>query len=199
MWAGATWLVGLLPAGGSWMGLALRLAGTRADGGTCSIDVLGLDHPSNLRGIAGLGPTLSEAKQLLARVQQAVAAPQARGHAPLRPECSSCGARCHVEDWQSRQVATLFGAVARAGTDVATLVRRAPDTLGRTSDTELTTFTDGCLSLRAVLAAAGISSPPVSGWLHPSARLQHAKQAAEALPADCARPAAGEGRDRRRG
>ncbi len=93
------------------MGLVLRLVETRADGGTCSIDVLELRRPSDLGDIASLGLTLSEAKQLLARVQQAVVAAQARDHASLRPECSNCGARCHVKDWQPRQVATLFGTV----------------------------------------------------------------------------------------
>ncbi len=94
------------------MGLVLRLIETMADGGTRSIDVLELSRPSDLGDIASLGLTLPEAKQILARVQQAVVAVQARDHASLRPECSSCGARCHVKDWQSRQVATLFGTVA---------------------------------------------------------------------------------------
>jgi hypothetical protein len=301
------------------MGLVLQLVETRADGGTCSIDVLELSRPGDLRDIASLGLTLSEAKQLLARVQQAVVAAQARDHASLRPGCSNCGARCHVKDWQSRQVATLFGtvtarlprfrcprcgrsetgvswpshcrsapeldqvqahlsalmtyrvaagvladllpvaagtshetlrgrtlaigeqlrdaatakataatvavppapaltlsldstfvrschegerhlevrvgnveapqdgrqvfgAVAKAGTDIVTLIRRALDTLGRTSDTELTAFTDGCSSLRAILAAAGIPSPPILDWFHLSMRLRHAKQVADALP-----------------
>lgn len=54
---------------------------------------------------------LPKAKQLLTRVQQAVVAVQVRDHAALRPACSRCGASCHVKDWQSRQVATLFGTV----------------------------------------------------------------------------------------
>ena len=58
-----------------------------------------------------MGLTLPEAKRLLARVQQAVVAMQARDHAALRPACSRCGGRCHVKDWQSRQVATLFGKI----------------------------------------------------------------------------------------
>ncbi len=302
------------------MGLVLRLIETMADGGTRSIDVLELSRPSDLGDIASLGLTLPEAKQILARVQQAVVAAQARDHASLRPECSSCGARCHVKDWQSRQVATLFGtvavrlprfrclgcgrgetgvswpshcrstpeldqlqahlsalmtyrvaagvlahllpvaattshetlrshtlaigeqlrdaatskpmaatvavppapaitlsldstfvrschegerhlevrvgnaetpeggrqvfgAVARAGTDIAALIRRALDTLGRTGDTELTAFTDGCPGLRSILADAGVASPPIADWFHLSMRLQHAKQAAEGLPA----------------
>jgi hypothetical protein len=70
---------------------------------------LGLDPPRDLRDIANLGLKLREAKQLLTRVQQAVVAVQAPGYALLRPACTDCGARCHVKDWQSRQVATLFG------------------------------------------------------------------------------------------
>ena len=247
---------------------------------------------------------------------------QARDHAVLRPECSGCGARCHVKDWQSRQVATLlgkitvrlrrfccpacgrneagiswpahcrstpeldqlqahlsalltyrvaagvlvhllpvatgtshetlrgrtlqlgeqlrhaaagspepamvaaapasaitlsldstyvrsyhdgerhlevrvgnaeapesggrqvFGAVANAGTDIVALIRGTLDALGRTSATALTAFTDGCSGLRAILAAAGIAGPPIADWFHLAMRLQHAKQVAEALPAE---------------
>ena len=76
------------------------------------IDVLELSRPGDLRDIASLGLTLPEAKQLLARVQQAVVAVQARAHAGLRPACSGCGVMCHLKDWQSRQIATLFGTVA---------------------------------------------------------------------------------------
>ena len=94
------------------MGLVLQLVETGAESRAPSIDVLELGGPRDLRDIANLGLTLSEAKQLLARVQEAVVAVQARDHAALRPECSRCGASCHVKDWQSRQVATLFGTVA---------------------------------------------------------------------------------------
>ena len=61
MWTGAIWPAGPLPAGGSWMGLVLRLVETRADGGTRSIDALELSRPGNLRDIADLGLTLPEA------------------------------------------------------------------------------------------------------------------------------------------
>jgi len=64
------------------------------------------------------------------------------------------------------------------------LIRRALDTMGRTGDTELTAFTDGCSGLRSILADAGVTSPPILDWFHVSMRLQHAKQAAEGLPAD---------------
>ena len=91
------------------MRLVLQLVERGADTPGRKVDLLEIDQP---RDIADLGLTLSEVKQLLARVQQAVVAAQARDHASLRPECSSCGARCHVKDWQSRQIATLFGTVA---------------------------------------------------------------------------------------
>ena len=304
------------------MGLVLQLVETRAGSKAQCIDVLELSRPGDLRDIASLGLTLPEAKQLLARVQQAVVAVQARDHAALRPECSGCEARCHVKGWQSRQVATLFGkitvrlprfrcpgcgcseagtswlaycrstpeldrlqahlsalmtyrvatgvlahllpvaagtshetlrgrtlklgeqlrhaaagtpepapvlavpasaitlsldatyirschdgerhlevrvgnaeapesggrqvfgAVANAGTDIVALIRGTLDALGRTSATALTAFTDGCLGLRAILAAAGIAGRPIADWFHLAMRLQHAKQVAEALPAD---------------
>ena len=94
------------------MGLVLQLVETGADTRGRSIDLMEISRTRDLCDIANLGLMLSEAKQLLARVQQAVAAVQARDHAVLRPECSGCRARCHVKDWQSRQVATLFGTVA---------------------------------------------------------------------------------------
>ncbi len=224
------------------MGLVLQLVETGADRSETrgrGIDVLELDRPRNLRDIANLGLTLPEAKQLLARVQKAVVAVQARDHAALRPACSGCGARCHVKDWQSRQVqlrhaavgtpepapvsATpasaitlsldstfirschkgerhlevrvgnaeavegdrqVFGTVANAGTDIAALIGRTLDVLGQTSNTVLTAFTDGCSGLRAILAAAGIAGPPIADWFHLAMRLQHAKQVAEALPAE---------------
>src|SRR5215211_3812424 len=78
----------------------------------------------------------------------------------------------------------LFGAVANAGTDIVALIRRTLDTMGRTSDTELTAFTDGCSSMRSILAEAGVTDPPILDWFHLSMRLQHAKQAAGGLPAD---------------
>jgi hypothetical protein len=55
----------------------------------------------------------------------------------------------------------VFGAVANAGTDIVALIRRTLGTLGRTGDTELTAFTDGCSGLRSILAAAGVASLPI--------------------------------------
>lgn len=96
------------------MGLVLRLVETGVDKSETwgrGIDVLEIDRPRDLRDVANLRLTLPEAKQLLARMQKAVMAVQARDHAVLRPACSNCGARRHVKGWQSRQVATLFGKI----------------------------------------------------------------------------------------
>jgi hypothetical protein len=78
----------------------------------------------------------------------------------------------------------VFGAVANAGTDIVALIRHALDALGCTGDTAPTAFSDGCSGLRAILAAAGVTGPPIADWFHLSMRLQHAKQVAEALPAE---------------
>ena len=75
----------------------------------------------------------------------------------------------------------VFGAVAEAGTDIAALIRRALDAVGRTGDTALNAFTDGCPGLRSVLAEAGVTSPPILDWFHLSMRLQYAEQASEVL------------------
>ena len=300
------------------MAWVLRLVETGSDGQARGLDVMEISRPDNLRDVVDLGLTLCEAKQILARVQQAVVAAQARGHAALRPDCSACGGRCHVKDWRSRRVATpfgevtarlprflcpdcgrretgvswpshcrstpeldrlqtqlsalmtyrvaagvlahllpvaagtshetlrghtlkagerlrdpaaakpdataavaasavalsldstfvrschegerhlevrvgdaqtpeggrqVFGAVAESGTDVAALIRRTLDSVGRTGDTELTAFTDGCPGLRSILADAGVTSPPILDWFHLSMRLRHAEQAAAGLPA----------------
>jgi hypothetical protein len=90
----------------------LRLVETETDSPVRGVDVLEISRPRDLGDIANLGLTLAKAKQLLARVQQAVVAAQAHDHAVLRPDCSSCGGRCHVKDWRLHQVATLFGGVA---------------------------------------------------------------------------------------
>jgi hypothetical protein len=78
----------------------------------------------------------------------------------------------------------VFGAVARSATDITALIRRSLETMGRTGDTALTAFTDGCSSMRSILATAGVAGPPTLDWSHLSMRLQHARQAAEGLPAE---------------
>jgi len=78
----------------------------------------------------------------------------------------------------------VFGAVAKAGTDIAALIRRNLDAVGRTEDTALTAFTDGCPGLRRSLADAGVTTRPMLDWFHIAMRLQHLKQIAGALSED---------------
>ena len=78
----------------------------------------------------------------------------------------------------------VFGAVARTDTDIAALIRRGLETVGRTADTVSTAFTDGCPGLRSILAEAGVTKPPIADWFHIAMRLQHAKQAASGLFTD---------------
>ena len=58
----------------------------------------------------------------------------------------------------------VFGAVAKTDTDIEVLIRRSLDAVGRTEDTVLTAFTDGCSGLRRILADAGISKLPILDW-----------------------------------
>ena len=78
----------------------------------------------------------------------------------------------------------VFGAVAKTDTDVKVLIRQSLDAVGRTEDTVLTAFTDGCSGLRRILADAGISELPILDWFHIGMRLQHLKQTAGGLSAD---------------
>jgi hypothetical protein len=50
----------------------------------------------------------------------------------------------------------LFGAVAKAETDITALIQQTVETVGRTDTTEVTAFTDGCPGLRAILTNAGV-------------------------------------------
>ncbi len=78
----------------------------------------------------------------------------------------------------------VFGAVARTDTDIAALIRRSLETVGRTADTVSTAFTDGCPGLRSILAEAGVTKPPIADWFHIAMRLEHAKLAASGLSTD---------------
>jgi len=81
----------------------------------------------------------------------------------------------------SRQV---FGAVAKSGTTLEKLIRRNLEAVGRTGNTALTAFTDGCPGLRRILADAGVTTLPMLDWFHIAMRLQHLKQIADGLSAD---------------
>ena len=84
-------------------------------------------------------------------------------------------------DTGARQV---FGAVAKADTDIETLIRRSLDAVGRGRDTVLSVFTDGCSGLRHILAKADVTKAPMLDWFHIAMRLQHLKQTAGSLLAD---------------
>jgi hypothetical protein len=94
------------------MGWVLRLIETGVANPALCVDVMEISCSHDVCDIRALGLTLSEGKQLLARVQQAVVAAQAQSPTTLRPDCSRCGGRCHVNDWRLHQIATAFGTVA---------------------------------------------------------------------------------------
>jgi hypothetical protein len=82
----------------------------------------------------------------------------------------------------------VFGAVAKADTDISALIRQSFRAVGRTADTGVVAFTDGCPGLRSILRSimitAGITTPPILDWFHIAMRIQHATQTASSLPAD---------------
>jgi hypothetical protein len=78
----------------------------------------------------------------------------------------------------------VFGTVAKADTDVKVLISKGLDAVGRTEDTVLTAFTDGCSGLRRILADAGVSELPIVDWFHIGICLQHHKQIASGLATD---------------
>jgi hypothetical protein len=78
----------------------------------------------------------------------------------------------------------VFGAVAKADTDIKALIHRSLDAVGRSKDTVLTAFTDGCPGLRRILAEAGVTETPMLDWFHIGMRLQHLEQIAGGLSAD---------------
>jgi hypothetical protein len=78
----------------------------------------------------------------------------------------------------------VFAAVAKTDTAIEALIRRGLADVGKTTDTELTAFTDGCSGLRSTLVNAGVTEPPGLDWFHIAMRLQHAEKTACNLPAD---------------
>jgi len=58
----------------------------------------------------------------------------------------------------------VFGAVAKADTDLGALLRRSLDGVGCTEGTTLTAFTDGCPGLRRFLLGAGVNELPILDW-----------------------------------
>ena len=83
-------------------------------------------------------------------------------------------------------VRQVFGAVAKAGTDISALIRLNLGAVGGTDTTVVTAFTDGCPGLRSALVDAGVTRPPILEWFHIAMRLQHATQAAPIGRRGCA-------------
>jgi hypothetical protein len=65
----------------------------------------------------------------------------------------------------------VCGAVTRVDTDITALIRRSIETVGRTDNTEMTAFADGCPGLRSVLVNAGVTKPPILDWFHTAMHL----------------------------
>lgn len=82
------------------------------------------------------------------------------------------------------ETAVTEQAVAGTDTDMAVLIRRSLETVGRTADTAVVAFTDGCPGLQSILTEAGITKPPIADWFHIAMRPQHARQAASGLSTD---------------
>ena len=99
-----------------------------------------------------------------------------------RRRTASGGPRRQRRDLRRRP--TVFGAVAKTETEIAVMIRRSLEMVGRTAATKLTAFTDGAPGLRSILAEAGCKKPPFADWFHIAMRLQHAKQAASGLSTD---------------
>jgi hypothetical protein len=76
----------------SWI---LRLVKTGTEGDGQATDVMEIDRPDDLRDIATLGLTLSEAKQLLSVLQQRIVAAQAKTHAGIWHNLSPPLTRAH--------------------------------------------------------------------------------------------------------
>src|SRR4051794_39650430 len=93
------------------MGWVLRLVETGVDGSSQSVDVMAIDRPGDLGGIAALGLTLAQGKQLVALVQQEIVTAQSRDHALRRPDCPTCTTPCQVKDYRPHQITTVFGQV----------------------------------------------------------------------------------------
>src|ERR1700733_7277436 len=71
------------------------------------------------------------------------------------------------------------------------LIHQSLNAVGRTDETALTAFTEGCAGLRRILTDVGIAGMPMLDWFHIGMRLQHLKQTASSLSAhDPARVAA---------
>jgi hypothetical protein len=90
----------------------------------------------------------------------------------------------------------VFGAAAKADTEITALIRRNLQSVGRAAQTAVTAFTDGCSDLRSILADVGVTKAPILVWFPIAMRMQHTAQAA--ISNGQSRAGAGEGGDRRK-
>jgi hypothetical protein len=93
------------------MGWVSRLVEMGTDDPSGGTEVMEISRPCDLRNFTDLGLTLAEAKQLLARVQQAVADSRPSDHSVWRPCCASCGGMYQVKAGRLHQIATVRGMV----------------------------------------------------------------------------------------
>ena len=89
----------------------LQLIETGMPSGVAGLDIMEINRPDGASTMADLGLTLSEAKQRLARVQQAIVAAHAGDVAARRSECPSCSDRCYVDGRRCDLLATPFGKI----------------------------------------------------------------------------------------
>jgi len=155
------------------MGWVVRLIEMATAKPTRSVDVLEFGQPPDFSDIANLGLTLAEAKQLLGRVQRAVAAVQAHDHAVLRPNCSSCGAvslhrlRSYRDCCQLAVALSVdpgAGPAARASfrPDVLSRRRRRPGTAPASGDRKETTTP--CVATRSRSVSDCVTLPRSNRW-----------------------------------
>src|SRR3954451_8883525 len=105
----------------------------------------------------------------------------------LHPELRGRPAAPGGPDRQCRDGRRRAAGLRRRGktdTDLAGLIRRSLDAVGRTESTVLTAFTDGCPGLRRILLDAGVAGLPILDWFHVAMRLRHLTQIAGGLSSD---------------
>ena len=124
---------------------------------------------------AGTGPQTLRAHTLKigAELQDQAAMPPATAVPAITVTLDSTFIRSCQEDERHLEVRVgnvetasggrqVFGAVAKADTDIETLIHRSLDAVGRSEETVLTAFTDGCPGPRRILAEAGVTEAPSS-------------------------------------
>jgi hypothetical protein len=136
------------------MELVLRLVEIGIDGQSPSFDVMAISRPDDLGDIVNLGLTLADVKPLLAHVQRDVVAALADNHAHVAEEMPPTAAsaisvsldstfiRGRDESERHFEVRVgnaetadggrqIFGAVAKAGTDLTAQIQQTLEAVGR--------------------------------------------------------------------